>query len=416
MTTHRVPTDFLSAFEGTGVASATPAPAVAPQVPQPALSQPIVQPQPQPFNANDPQVQAGMALVRNQMQSQHQADITAANQRAVDAEARAVTTAQQLKEIQDKAKEAERAQLPDIQRLEVQLKETQDTLTATVRESNNRIQAWQIRNEVEKIRAAVGGQLEVHLLDTSSVEALAASAPKAVQAYAERKKALFTEFATQLNLDETTRKQAMVEGLLPGPGIEGFPTAAQAQPPVQQPQGQIPQFTHPQLDGGASYGALRELIHGRVVQADPTAGAQAALAAQQASPVVQPQGAQTVPGAPQPQNVQQLAAVLQALMGGGAQPQAPQPQGPAPIPDTANAVNGMGLRGLNEQEQTDAALHAQAAVMRHRGGPQAVASMAGMDAGGMNLGGHARGLPSQHPAAGQPLPQPGGVHPMIRNH
>lgn len=366
MTSKSTQTDFLSIFDDS-TTQTTPAP------------QQGQQPQ---INTSDPNVVAAMSHARSQERDRYYSELTEQKSRAKDAEEQLKMLQGQV-EAEKKAAEEERIKaLKGDEKWEARLKQLQDQLqdrdtrlNHTVTEANTRIEAWQVAAEKEKIVNHYQGRIDTNTLDTSSVQTLHASVPAALQSYEQLRSRFYNEFQTEM----IGNKQALVEGLAPGPAPQGFPSLNNAQAPAPATAGGVPNFDHPMVDGGQSYGQMRDALHGRVMTASP------------------PSAGQTMfnPQYPTPPHVQHQQ-MLQQQPVQGHQTLPPNPAFADSQPDAVAAVQ-----------------RAQDTIAKFRNNPGSQSSSVDVSTG-MNVFGGQQ-APSTHPAATQPVPSQSQPHPMIRN-
>ncbi len=401
--------DMLSLFDG------TPAPA------------PISTPAGQSFDPNDPQVAAAMAHARQQVQGQHYATAAELKQRAEAAEAAAKKAQEEAEAVRQKAEADRIAGLPQGEQVMAELKALKEQtakeaqarkeaeekaaaeIARTQAEATRQVEAWRVEARVKEIVLEHGGNIDPKSLQTKdqngnpSVQALEASIPAAVQEYQRTKAFFLQQFQAEQAALAHSQGQSAVEGLPGYPPSMGMPSANRSGSVVEQSPvgGQVPQFAHPQVDGGQSYAQMRQQVHGRVQMAAPPAPGQQFFQPQYQQPqapypVMTPQGYPTGPaatpqyqGVPQQQFMPGAGVPQQPQMQGyppqpqmGYPPQQPQvpglpphlmPQQPqanvAPLPDP-NLLPGQFERPLGIQEQTNARAQAQAKIEQHRQGSQ----------------------------------------------
>lgn len=241
------------------------------------------------------------------------AALLAAERRAQDAE-------RQLEEVRRSNMTADQRLLSEVETLrrenaerdrltaEAQARHNQQ-MRALVDEANQRNLAWQVEAEVQKIVAHYNGDIDTATLDRSSLQALHASVPRALEAFRATEQFFYGRFSSTAAQQRQGQAQATVEGLLPGPqGAPpqgGFPTANNAgTPPGVQQQPGAQQWQHPQLSPVAAqnYAQHREMLHGRITQVNaPPPGQlmpQGYPQLQQPSQVFQPQGFPSGPAQP----------------------------------------------------------------------------------------------------------------------
>lgn len=369
MTSKSTDTDFLSVFDDS---QNTQTPATPPQGQSPNI------------NTNDPNVVAAMSHARSQERDRYYADLEKEKSRAREAQ-------DKLKQLQDQvqaeqaAREEERIKaLKGDEKWEARLKQLQDQLQErdhklnhTVTEANTRIEAWQVAAEREKIVNQYQGRIDTNALDTSSVQALHASVPRALQSYEQLRNRFYSEFQN----DMQGNKQAFVEGLAPGPINNGFPSLNNAQAPAPAAAGNgVPNFEHPMVDNGQSYNQMREALHGRVMTASP------------------PSAGQTMfnPQYPTPPHMQHQQMLQQQPV------QGQQSLPPNPMYDASAGA-----------DPASAVQRAQDVIAKFRNNPGGQATSVDSSTG-MNVFGGQQ-APTNHPAATQPVPSQSQPHPMIRN-
>lgn len=282
-----------------------------------------------------------------------------------------------------------------------------ETYKATMRQlaedANARIIAWQIETEVAKICAQV--ELDPTVLDRTSMAALHASVPRAVQAFQETERFFLGRLSQRIGMPQMQMQQALLEGpqLAPYPSAQGVPSITNA-PAVLQNPAPTPQqqgFVHPQVshEAATNYAQFRQqLVQGRVVQPMPPgfvppAGQffqpqypQAPNPYAPPAPVSYPQGYPTGPYVP-PQYQQQYPQAPQYQQPVYQQPQAPSfypnpgqqpgPQYPvhpgmppgspnfAPLPDPSLPSHAMGVP-LSAAETAAAQEHARQVAQSSR--------------------------------------------------
>jgi len=356
-----------------------------------APGQPVPAPQQAPqqttFDPNDPAVQAAMQLARQQERDARIAEIerlksenSGLKTQVTDVNSRLGALEKQAQQAAEQAKAAEMAKMKPDEKVQAQLQALQDELKRsreeqqrTVSEANKRVEAWQIESEKNAIIAKHNGQVDPLALDTSSIEALRASEGRAVQTYQATRQHFFSQFQQEMQFlqqQEASHNQQQVEQLPSYPPGYGMPTPNNAGSPAPaQANGAPPQFTHPQIDGGQSYAAVRQMAHGRVVQQAPAPNGQPFFQPQypqqqQPGAVQQPQGSPTGPVQPAHMQPQQQQPQWQG------QPQQP-PQGQqqplvAPLPDPNRQASDP-ARNLTQTEVAGAIEHARAIVEQRRG-------------------------------------------------
>lgn len=412
--------DYLSLFEGEAATAA------APNAPQSTTQ----------FDPNDPAVQAAMAKAREQERNAHHANL----QREREARAKAESDLQSLnervkamEEAQSQRAAAEQQEYLDslkgnekiqaqLELMQQQLEQSEQRNQALTDAANQRIEAWQIQARVNEVMAQSQGNIDPHVLDKSSMEALEASIPKAVQAYRDAE-AFFRGKILAEQQQMSGGNQALVEGLRSAPPAQGFPSSNQASTPAPAQAGQPQQFTHPQTDGGHSYAQVRQSLHGRIYEAAQQPPAQGNFFqpthpqhTQQPGQVFQPQGHPT--GPVQNPNYQTPASPQQQMQPGGQPAQGPTTvQLVAPLPDDATRVSKGNGRALTQDEIHAAREHAAGISQRARQQPN---TLRGVDTKGQPLSAEALGggAPGQAPASGPTnvnMIDNAAHHPMNRN-
>lgn len=310
---------------------------------------------------------------------------------------------------------------------------------AIIAEANARILAHAIEAEVQRIVAHYGGEIDIASLNRSSMDALRASVPTALQKFKDTELFFFNRFAQRAHTQNTNAAQGLVEALAPYPQGVGMPMAPNAPSPVANPAPTPQQqgFVHPQMshEAAAGYAQFRqELVQGRVMQPVPPgfvppAGQffqpsypQAPSPYAPPAPVSHPQGYPTMPAQPgyyQPHQQPQQPQPQPPQFYPNQQPQQPQfapgmppgsPPNVAPLPDPSMPPNAHG-RQLSSAEAEAAQEHARAVAQNARINPHRMAGLTnGKPVTAEAIGGGAPGRVHQGPGVASP-----SQHPMYRN-
>lgn len=272
-----------------------------------------------------------------------------------------------------------------------QQKEYQERLLADAAQKELQARLLDAENQLHQ---QTGGSYDPLLLDRTSVEAFVASAPRAIAGYTTSRQHFFSEFmATQQgNAQQRSIQQLANPNAALNPLLQNMPLQGNGVQPMQQAPAsanQMPQFVHPQIDGGASYAASRQRLLGQnLVAATPATQYTNNLIANQG--VYPQQMMQSVPMNPQQMQWQQQQAAMQQqqrpMMTAQqqqaqqyAQWQAQQAAAVAPLPDPAMSKGGS-LQQLAPAQSMAAQQAAQQAVLSARAGRSN-----GADTKGQNL-------------------------------
>lgn len=242
----------------------------------------------------------------------------------------------------------------------------------------SRAQEWQVEAdrralevEARDLITQYDGELDRHSLDTSSSVALHASIPAAQEMYRVMESQMFSKFRNQMGL----QNQAVVEGLPPSPGAEGYPSPNRAGAVVSLPAQAVSAnpMAHPQVsrDNALNY---TQTTPGRVFQPQGLPTPQPMANGQYFTPTYPQQGqypptlmqqpvAMQAPVVPNNPAAYQMAVQQQAAMQQGVGPQVMV----APTPDPNTRADGSSPgRNLEPYEQHGAVEAARASIAASR--------------------------------------------------
>ena len=258
--------------------------------------------------------------------------------------------------------QAEIAAMKPMERLEARIQLLQDKNDMSTERANQ----WRIDSARKEIELKFDSRISTSQLDTSSIEALEASVPRALASYADLENTIAARIRQEIGMDT----HRAVEGLPPAPGMVGLPASNRGGAVPQGPNqtaGYQP-ANHPMMQNNyLQY--TPNAAHGRVYQPQGPMPSPMPAAGGQMFPPQYPQPYQQQGYAPQPQQgyvSPQVQLVPQSQMMG--QPQGMQPQDVEVAKATARASimaarkggsAALSAQGLRESHSQSMALSAQ---------------------------------------------------------
>lgn len=300
------------------------------------------------------------------------------------------TTSQQVAQQQ----QAEIAAMKPMERLEARIQLLQDQNNISTERANQ----WRIDSARKEVELRHNGRINTNHLDTSSVEALEASIPRALSSYADLENSIASRIRQEIGMDT----HRAVEGLPPAPGMVGLPASNRggAVPQGAPQQAGYQPGNHPMMQNNyLQY--TPNAAHGRVYQPQGPMPSPMPAAGGQMFPPQYPQ---------YPQQQQQMGYAPQPQQGYASPPVQLVPQ------QMMGQPQGMQQQGMQQQDIELAKATARASIMSARKGGSAALAAQGLrepHSQSMALSAQGGQQPINHGAMPDPAAFIGqGMHPM----
>lgn len=159
---------------------------------------------------------------------------------------------------------------PELDEMKKTIADAQKQLDQVRADQQKQLMALTIQRLMVDLDAATGGEYDPKFLDTTDINSFKASIPVAMKAYADTEQFFFNRFAQQQQQQgrngvinhqlNQQQQQNQILGNLPA----NRTGQAQNVQGTNQQQKQV-NFVHPQIDGGASYAAVRQSLMGGMI-------------------------------------------------------------------------------------------------------------------------------------------------------